>query len=137
MEPAVPVASIMTHAVAYRHAGWRSLGAPEKVFSCSCATAQLLSKLRGGAEHRNRDKGPRPREKTERRFSLGPVPKVKSVNRSTPPSVYGWCNAAQPPWSSCDFASRRTVMRAGQPLPFSADRVYEDASFLHRRANRV
>ena len=41
----VLVASVMTHAVLCRHAGSQSLGAREEVFSCSCATLQLLSKL--------------------------------------------------------------------------------------------
>ena len=41
----VPVASIMTHTALCRHTGWKSLGEPDKVFSCSCATAQLLTKL--------------------------------------------------------------------------------------------
>ena len=44
---AVPVASVVTHAELCRHAGWQSLGAPEEVFSCSCAAAQRLSKLAG------------------------------------------------------------------------------------------
>ena len=42
---AVPVASILTHAVVCRYAGWQSLGAPEEVFLCSYAAAQLVSKL--------------------------------------------------------------------------------------------
>ena len=42
---AVPEASIMTHIVLCCHAGWQNLGEPEEVFSCSRATAQLLSKL--------------------------------------------------------------------------------------------
>ena len=42
---AVNVVSIMTHAVIFRLARWQSLGAPEEVFLCSCATAQLLSEL--------------------------------------------------------------------------------------------
>ena len=47
---AMPVASIMTHTVLCRHAGWQSLeggrgGKADEVFSCSCATAHLLSKL--------------------------------------------------------------------------------------------
>ena len=33
---AVPAASIMTHTVLCRHAGWQSLGMPNEVFSCSC-----------------------------------------------------------------------------------------------------
>ena len=41
---AVPAASIMTHTASCRHAGWQSLGTPSEIFSCSCATAQLLSK---------------------------------------------------------------------------------------------
>ena len=41
----VPVARITAHAVLCLHAGWQSLGALEEVFSCSCATAQLLSML--------------------------------------------------------------------------------------------
>ena len=42
---AVPEVSIMPHAAMCRHAGWRSLGSPEDVFSCPCTTAQLLGKL--------------------------------------------------------------------------------------------
>ena len=41
----VPVASIMTHTVWCRHAGWKSLGEPDEVFSCPCATAQLVIQL--------------------------------------------------------------------------------------------
>ena len=41
----VPVARIMTHTALCRHTGWKSLGEPDEVFSCSCATAQLLTKL--------------------------------------------------------------------------------------------
>ena len=41
----VLVASIMTHTALCRHTGWKSLGEPDEVFSCSCATAQLLTKL--------------------------------------------------------------------------------------------
>ena len=41
----VPVASIMAHTALCRHAGWQSLGERDEVFSCSCATAQLLTKL--------------------------------------------------------------------------------------------
>ena len=41
----VPVASIMAHTALCRHTGWKSLGEPDEVFSCSCATAQLLTKL--------------------------------------------------------------------------------------------
>ena len=46
----VPVASIMTHTALChtapcRHTGWKSLEEPDEVFSCSCATAQLLTKL--------------------------------------------------------------------------------------------
>ena len=44
---AVPEASVMPHAAMCRHAGWRSLGSPEDVFSCPCTTAQLLGKLSG------------------------------------------------------------------------------------------
>ena len=42
---AVPEASVMTHAALCPHAGWQSLGTPEAVFSCSCATVQMLTKL--------------------------------------------------------------------------------------------
>ena len=41
----VPVASNMTHTALCRHTGWKSLGEPDEVFSCSCATALLLTKL--------------------------------------------------------------------------------------------
>ena len=41
----VPVASIMTHTALCRHTGWTSLAEPDEVFSCVCATAQLLTKL--------------------------------------------------------------------------------------------
>ena len=41
---AVPEASVMPHAAMCRHTGWRSLGSPEDVFSCSCTTAQLESR---------------------------------------------------------------------------------------------
>ena len=44
---AAPEASVMPHAAMSRHAGWRSLGSPEDVFSCPCTTAQLLGKLTG------------------------------------------------------------------------------------------
>ena len=40
-----PAASVMSRTVLCRHAEWRSLGEPDEVFSCSCATAQLLPKL--------------------------------------------------------------------------------------------
>ena len=42
---AVPAASIVARTVLCRHAGWQTLGEPDEVFSCSCATAKLLSKL--------------------------------------------------------------------------------------------
>ena len=38
-------ASVMSHTVLCRHAGWRSLEESDEVFSCSCATTQLLSKV--------------------------------------------------------------------------------------------
>ena len=41
----VPMASIMAHTALCRHTGWKSLGEPDEVSSCSCATAQLLTKL--------------------------------------------------------------------------------------------
>ena len=37
---AVLEASVMLHAAMCRHAGWRSLGSPEDVFSCPCTTAR-------------------------------------------------------------------------------------------------
>ena len=41
----VPVANIMAHTALCRHTGWKSLGEPDEVYSRSCATAQLLTKL--------------------------------------------------------------------------------------------